>query len=306
MQRVFRGDIVQRLFMTIVEKGAMRDRLTVLILCAGDGERWGNHLGRPKQLLEIGGETLLGRIHRQLASHRIDDAIVVGRDPLLRQGNWIVFEPESFRWTVETLLSTQELWRGSVVVLLGDVFYSDAAMRKILNSKKDLSVFGRKGANTFTNTKWGELFAIRFGSHSYSNVVHHIMKSMDHAESGGRGKIWEFYYSAVGFDLNQSKTVTESRVFVSINDYTDDIDSPDDYSQLEPVISRLLEANYSKTIQANLMSWYRSLKVQYWQWQKINQHRAKLLLKSSIVQSSPTNPNKTVKDKRTRVNVTSL
>lgn len=69
----------------------------VLILCAGDGERWGEYLGVPKQLAPIRGVPLLLRTAGQVVSHFGVLPVVVTRDPRLHVAGCEVFYPEHRR-----------------------------------------------------------------------------------------------------------------------------------------------------------------------------------------------------------------
>jgi len=62
--------------------------MKVLILCAGDGSRWGNYLGVPKQLVTINGETLLDRTIRLLRENQIADITIVSNDNKLKVKDW--------------------------------------------------------------------------------------------------------------------------------------------------------------------------------------------------------------------------
>ena len=50
------------------------------ILANGDGKRWGNYMGVPKQLLEIDGETILHRMVRLLREEGVpkEDIFICG------------------------------------------------------------------------------------------------------------------------------------------------------------------------------------------------------------------------------------
>ena len=43
--------------------------MKIIILADGEGKRWGNYKGVPKQLLRIDGETLLDRMIRQFKEY---------------------------------------------------------------------------------------------------------------------------------------------------------------------------------------------------------------------------------------------
>lgn len=83
----------------------------VLILCAGDGSRWGEYLGIPKQLITINNETLLDRTVRLLHKSGNNDIEIVSNDYRLESKHCHFFRPSEFRWVVETLISTKDLWK---------------------------------------------------------------------------------------------------------------------------------------------------------------------------------------------------
>ena len=51
-----------------------------IIMADGEGKRWNDHLGIPKHLVEIGGETLLERTTRLLRENGIQDYIITCSD----------------------------------------------------------------------------------------------------------------------------------------------------------------------------------------------------------------------------------
>lgn len=202
----------------------------VIILCAGDGTRWNNYLGVPKQLIPINKEPLLNRTVRLLCDSGYDDIAIIAHDNRLNLDGCDFITPPRSRWTVETLLSTHSLWEERTLVLLGDVFYTKQALATIVSPRRSVQVYGRFGASLFTFTQYGELFAISFDENNHHKIKKHLMKACSHALSGGRGKLWEFYRSLAGFPLNEHKR--EEKIFTSIHDLTDDIDSPKEYHKI--------------------------------------------------------------------------
>ncbi len=78
--------IIIVLNMMKIEKNKKINAVTsAVILCAGTGDRWNNYLGIPKQLIEIGGETLLDRAIRLLKRDGVSDIHVVTHNQLLKQ-----------------------------------------------------------------------------------------------------------------------------------------------------------------------------------------------------------------------------
>jgi hypothetical protein len=200
-----------------------------LILCAGSGKQWGEYLGRPKQLIVIDNESLLDRMARLLRDHGVTDIDIVSNDDRLRIAGCGFFRPTRYRWTVQTLLSTRELWRERTLVLLGDVYYSEAAIRTIIRFKGNLRVFGRPGRSSFTH-KRREIFALSFDSSCTSDVVQSASVVLEHAMAGGMGKLTQLYRSLVGFPLERYDKY-EREVFLTINDLTDDFDHPKQYDR---------------------------------------------------------------------------
>lgn len=202
----------------------------VLILCAGDGMRWDNYLGVPKQLIPINNEPLLNRTVRLLNGYGYNDIDIIAHDERLNLDGFGFYKPSKFRWTVETLLSTQPLWTERTIVLLGDVFYTNKALTTILSYNQDIHVYGRFGKSLFTFTQYGELFAITFEKSDHQMIKKHLNIARSNALRGGRGKIWEFYRSLAGFPLDLHKK--DDEIFISIHDLTDDIDSPREYEKI--------------------------------------------------------------------------
>lgn len=198
-----------------------------IILCAGSGERWGGYLGVPKQLVRIGKEALLDRTVRLLRENGVTNIHVVSNDERLKVEHVNLFSPALSRWTVETLLSTRSLWAERTVVLLGDVFYSEDAMRAAIEFDGPVRVFGRSGPSWFTSCEWAEIFAVSFTREAIGRIAHAADCALQAAAGGGKGKLWQMYYSLLGSPMDEHRI--DSDVFFVIDDFTDDFDSPEDY-----------------------------------------------------------------------------
>jgi|GEM_PF-1023901 len=197
----------------------------VLILCAGDGARWNNYLGVPKQLAPLGGVPILKRSIRLVEELAGCVPVVVTADERLAQSAGRVFYPARRRWIVETLGTTVNLWGRRTIVLLGDVFYSREAMRATFEHPGDLIFFGRPGASFFSGKRYGEIFGLAFTEAVGPLVMQGLEKVVRQAEHGGRGKLWDL--------LGCLRTVEGTAVaFHPIEDETDDFDSPADYRRM--------------------------------------------------------------------------
>ncbi len=120
----------------------MRD-LTAIILAAGVGKRFGPELAeRPKSMLEVGGETLIERLVRQLRASGVERVVVVvghGRSFLERvlegaDGVVLLENPDYRRGAILSLWTARRFLEGPVLVMDADVFVPDALMRRLVES----------------------------------------------------------------------------------------------------------------------------------------------------------------------------
>lgn len=203
-----------------------------LILAAGEQTRWEmDRYPFHKQLLDVGGETIIGRIARQCLERNVEPVIVT-YSPMIKKSvtpllTWLV--PERRRWTVETLLSTHVLWLERTIVLLGDVIYSRAVMDRIFTPHdQELKVFGNEY----------EIYALTindWGNH-HEHITDALTRAIRHAESGasGGGKLRKFYQIYCGLDPDSDEM--ESKVLDLVchkQDYTQDVDTRRDYITLQ-------------------------------------------------------------------------
>ncbi len=206
-----------------------RNNIRVLLLCAGKGDRWKNHLGVPKQLIEFHGEPILHRTVRLLRFNGVKDILCVTRDPKLHAPSTVMFKPHACRWTVETIASTQTLWSERTVILLGDVYFTHRAIQKIISFKGDIAIFGRASPSVYTACGHRELFAISFNAVGTKSVKKAINTTLKAVKSGAWGNLWDIYHSIAGLPLDSG--CVEPLLFRSIDDLTNDFDTPMNYKR---------------------------------------------------------------------------
>jgi choline kinase len=120
--------------------------LTAIILAAGLGKRFGAELeGRPKALLRVGNETLLGRLVRQLRAAGVRRVVVVvghgaeqieaqlGGDADLR----MLRNAEYRRGAILSLWTAREFLDGAVLIMDADVFGSDELVSRLVSSPRE-------------------------------------------------------------------------------------------------------------------------------------------------------------------------
>lgn len=186
-----------------------------IIMAAGEGKRWGNYLGIPKHLVEINGETLLGRTTRLLKKHGID-YIITGDDERYRQYGKLI--PQTNH---DCEIDRFEEVNEPVCYLYGDVYYTEEAIDKIIKTPtNEILFFG----------SLDEIFAVK---------VHDIKKFYAHKNSVKKyylkGRLnrcigWEIYRSLNTIPFTQH-TITDR--YIKILDGTNDIDYPEDYEEFK-------------------------------------------------------------------------
>ena len=187
-----------------------------IIMADGEGKRWNDHLGIPKHLVEIGGETLLERTTRLLRENGVQDYIITCSDERYSQYGL------TMRQTVrdcEIDRFEESIVDGPVCYLYGDTYYTDNAIKTIVNAKiKDYMFFGHRY----------EIFAIKITSPSIFFDAKKKVKELYQENIITRCIGWEVYrhLEHIPYDCH---IIKEDGKYCLIEDGTDDIDYPADY-----------------------------------------------------------------------------
>ena len=217
----------------------------------------------PKQLLKVNGEVLVERTIRLLKENGIDDiAICTNCDkfdylnlPILMQHNDYVSGSEfenkksSYSW-----LNAYYPLNEPCCYLHGDVYFSDNAIKTIINTPvKDTMFFctfdWTDGIKDKRNYKGREPFAYKVENQKiFRDAINDLLKMTDEGKfANGLPPIcWHLYRYLNGYDLKfDAKDWTQvNNIFkdkgdyVVINDYTTDIDNPEDVKVLEEWLKR--------------------------------------------------------------------
>ncbi len=204
--------------------------MKAIIMCAGKSSRWktkrgwkvwDNYLGVRKQLIKVGGETLLHRTCRLLRERGVEDIVIT-----------IASKEDSFPTDEkqEVNVTTMEIerfypQRGKVIYLYGDVYYTYEAMDTIVN--KDGVFFGRNGASKVGGKGHSELFAVKGDGETIQKYVEVVKKALKSGKCK-RGIGWDLYKAYYGEPFKPEKVKNKKHI-VDINDATDDFDKPSDY-----------------------------------------------------------------------------
>lgn len=208
--------------------------IRVIIIAAGKETRWNKYKGISKHFIEIDGEPIIKRTVR-LAKQYTDDIYVVGKDKRYNIPDSKLFIPKfnKYNYDADKFLNSEELWNteGRTVVLYGDVYFTDQAMKSIMEYEgREWKLFGRFEKSDITGTPYGECFAQSFYP---EDIKKHKLALLYIADLKSRNKIircggWE-HYRVMSNNGEYGPRVKKDEYFFEIDDWTDDFDSPQDY-----------------------------------------------------------------------------
>lgn len=187
-----------------------------IIMAAGKGERWNNYLGIPKHLIKINGETLLGRTARLLKENNIDGYIITGNDDRYSQYGKLISQSNN-----DCEIDRFEEINEPVCYLYGDVYYTDEAIKTIVNTPvNDIIFFGSED----------EIFAIKIEDLNLFYTNKHKVKELYLEGKINRCIGWEVYRSINNIPYEEHIITNK---YIKILDGTDDIDYPNDYEKFK-------------------------------------------------------------------------
>lgn len=208
--------------------------MRAIIMADGIGDRWLHSVegtefeGIPKQLIEINGETLIGRTVRLLSEYEVSDIWITSHNSNFEISGAKRYEPENNTHCLDKLHACKPIWKSPTMFLYGDVWYSRTAMVKIINTKvKDKFLFfGRMHTSYYTKHR-PELFCKKIEDFDYLEDCIDWIKQVIPDYGGG----WELYRRMAGVDDGEKVKIYTAwhDHFVSIDDFTDDFDDYNDY-----------------------------------------------------------------------------
>jgi hypothetical protein len=200
--------------------------------------RWGWYKGVAKQLVDVGGERLIERTIRQFSPFG-EVVVVHGDAPLPLDVRQVKAVNDPMLGDINGIVNARAHWPQTerTTVLLGDVWFSEAAVEAIVTPRADWCLYGRPGWSTVTGKKSDEQFAVGFEPSEQSAVVAAAVK-------GGRltrirqirwTRFPQWFHLMHGLTdpkrIDRAPDVSLGH-FVVIDDQTDDLDKPADYDAL--------------------------------------------------------------------------
>ena len=205
-----------------------------IIMCGGTYPKWET----PRQLTEIHGEPIVARTIRLLKENCIDDIAITAQDERFEQfGVPVLHHENNYIWGKDAI-EDHSYWVDAfyptddpVCYLMGDVFFSPFAIKSIVEyTGQDIMFFASGLCNGKGYTKpWAEPFAFKvWNTEKFKDRIQQTKYLQDQGAFRRKPVSWELWQVIQGTMLN----VIAMDYFV-IDDYTCDVDSPEDAKKLE-------------------------------------------------------------------------
>lgn len=211
-----------------------------IIMAGGKYKKWGE---KSKHLIEINGEPLVARTIRLLRENGVEDIAISTNNPgfeqfgipILRHENNYMLGNEG-EGSVNNWLDAFYPTDDPVCYLMGDVVFSPYAIKTIVETDTDDIQFFASAEPLAPEypKKWAEPFGFKVINHTKFREC--IAKALQYEKEG------LFYRQPVSWELWQLiKRTPINRIdynnYCAINDYTCDIDSPEDIQLFEGLIN---------------------------------------------------------------------
>ncbi|MEI5520667.1 hypothetical protein WB388_08635 [Streptomyces brasiliscabiei] len=218
--------------------------MRVIVAAAGPQAKWGGHLGVRSHFAPVRGRLDGGPVLPLLE-------LTLSHLSALTADVWLTVPPEepepyealaavygvrvhrAVQGSRSEFESSMPVWgdTGRTVLLLGDVWFTDAALAAILTDPADgVRVFGRAGPSRVTGTPYGEIFAVSWPG-SADRRMRELAAEIGAGQAAGCSVRpgWVLLRTLQGTPLHEHTVCAPW--WVEIDDATDDIDFPEDFQR---------------------------------------------------------------------------
>lgn len=212
----------------------IENKMRYIIMCGGQYDKWN---GAQKHLTRIYGETLVGRTIRYLRECGIDDIAISTNQPgfeifgvpvLNHDNNYILHSDGAEGDWLDAFYPSRE----PVCYLFGDVVFSKDAIKTIVETETDDIEFFASAPpfDRRYSKEWAEPFAFKvYNTYGFYKAIQKT-KELDREGKFKRQPVsWELWQVIKDTPINKIDYTN----YTVINDYTCDIDSPEDILKFE-------------------------------------------------------------------------
>lgn len=206
-------------------------------MCGGKYDKWGD---TPKQLAKVNGETLVERTIRLLRENGVEDIAISATNPIFEQFGVPVLKHDNERYNLKLDRVVGD-WLDAfypssepICYLFGDVVFSPYAIKTIVEYETDDIMFFASAEPLPKDypKEWAEPFAYKVVDTVQFFTAISRAKTMDKHHRFNRQPVsWELWQVIKGTPINKIDYTN----YVAINDYTCDIDSPEDIKLFEGI-----------------------------------------------------------------------
>lgn len=199
------------------------------ILANGEGTRWHNYKGVPKQLIEIDGETILHRMIRLLREEGVakKDIVICGKF----KDDDATTKLTKSKTKREVFEEIANLAKGPFSILYGDCYYTKECIHEVVNRPiKKYDEFFTTHPNPYTGCDWEEGYAHRCEDWEWwRDTMHSINTNKELIKTG---KDWFIHWWLLGVRDERINTPPVENFNpdhdIAWLDKTDDFDYPED------------------------------------------------------------------------------
>ena len=207
-----------------------------IIMCGGNYQNW----YFPRQLLEVKGEPIVARTIRLLKERGVDpeDIFISSDNPVFKQYAPVLHHENRYETDIFDI-DNNGLWTDAFyptdepcTYLMGDVVFSPDAIKTIVETETDdIEFFASAPPFSPLYTKpWAEPFAFKVVNQPHLRSAIQLTQIFMRQGAFRRKPIaWELWQVI----KTQALNVIEYDSYVHINDYTCDVDGPEDLAKIE-------------------------------------------------------------------------
>ena len=154
-----------------------------VIMAGGKEERWRNHLGCHKHLIQIAGETLIDRTIRLLREMCHEELYLIAKYPEYDRPGVRRISPMDLE--NGAVVASQDFWSTDhrTTVLFGDTYFTESAMQQISRLEaKEPTFIGRRRGSRITGCPYQELFGFSLLPENHAAVsssIDHVKNAMN-------------------------------------------------------------------------------------------------------------------------------